>query len=129
MGGHSPKCPTGGTRKHGLPYCAHGSYGIALQRNMATKTETSPKAAPVEFEGVLPRWRDDDVTFLFHLLSEVYGRKLVTIAEVVKGLGFSHRSDDNKQPRSPEYYRIRRAFHAALAQGLVRRSGPKWGLL
>lgn len=94
----------------------------------AAKAAKNPAPAEIEFDGVLPRWREDDVAFLCALLRTSYGLRLVTIAQVVSDLHFQHASDDADKPRSPEYYRIRRAFHEARSRGLLRRSGIRWGL-
>lgn len=74
----------------------------------------------------LPKWKDDDVAFVIHLLKTSYRDETITIADLVRALGYRDRRDDGNP--TPEYYRIRVALHAAHARKLVKRSGLRWGL-
>lgn len=73
----------------------------------------------------LPAWPGDDVEFICQKL--VTMKVATNISEFLRALGVRDR-DDALQP-TRAYFRIRAAFHAALARGRVRKMGIKWGLV
>ncbi len=76
--------------------------------------------------GKLPKWKEDDISFVVGILAARYLDKTTTIAGLVRALGLRVRKD-NDSP-TDEYYRVRAALHAAHERKLVKRSGQRWGL-
>ncbi len=75
---------------------------------------------------LLPKWKDEDMTFVVALFKTHYPNETKTIASIVRDLGYPDR-DEHKHP-TKEYRRVRAALHAARSQKLMKRSGQEWGL-
>ena len=93
---------------------------------VAAARAVAPRSKAPTDANKLPKFKEDDPSFILALITARYPDETVTIARLVRDLGFRDRHDDGNPTQ--EYYRVRAAVHALHARKLVRRSGREWGL-
>lgn len=101
---------------------------MVMSAAVATRKRAPEREKPIEMSGAMPRWRDDDATFIARRM-RMYEEEPepVGCSRVVRDLGFNDRNDREDGP-SLEYMRVRAALRRAVREGLLRQRGKKYAL-